>query len=41
MCNSSPCQYPEYADEWKWRCMTDMKADSENLVMTHWKHHVS
>ena len=21
--------------------MTDMKADSENLVMTHWKHHVS
>ena len=41
MCNSGPCQYPEYADQWKWRCMTDMKADSDNLVMTHWKHHVS
>ena len=41
MCNSGPCQYPEYADEWKWRCMTDIKADSENLVMTHWKHHVT
>ena len=41
MCNSGPCKYPEYADEWKWKCMTDMKADSENLVMTHWKHHVT
>ena len=41
MCNSGPCQIPEYADQWKWRCMTDMKADSKNLVMTHWKHHVS
>ena len=41
MCNSGPCQYPEYADEWKWRCMTDMKADSENLVMTHWNHHIT
>ena len=41
MCNSGPCQYPQYADEWKWRCMTDMKGDSENLVMTHGKHDVS
>ena len=41
MCNSGPCQYPEYADQWKWRCKTDMKADCKNLVMTHWKHDVS
>lgn len=41
MCNSGPCQYPEYADEWQWRCMSDTKAVNENLVMTHWRHHVN
>ena len=40
MCNSGPCQYPDYADEWQWKCMSDTKADNENLVMTHWRHNV-
>ena len=41
MCNSGHCQYQEYTEDWQWRCMSDTKADNNNLVITHWRHNVN
>lgn len=36
MCNSGPCHYPEFSDDWKLKCMTNDRAEDDGVQLKHW-----